>query len=53
MIKTFEKAKSDFYMIGHFLDISLNRSYERMQVNRIRLDMNSKVENLIKSLKST
>jgi len=50
MIKTFKKAKSDFYMIGYYLGIKLNRSYERMQVNRIRLDMNAKIEDLIKNL---
>ena len=47
MIKTFKEAKSDFYMIGYYLGIKLNRSYERMQVNRIRLDMNAKIEQLL------
>lgn len=50
MIRTFSKAKEDFYMIAYYLGISLNRSSRRMQVNRIRLDMNSKIEELIKEL---
>jgi len=50
MIKTFSKAREDFYMISHYLNIMLNRMHNRSQVNRIRIDMNNKVEDLIKDL---
>jgi len=51
MIKTFNKAKEDFYLIAYYLGIRLNRMYNRSQANKIRLDMNAKVEELIQCIK--
>ncbi len=51
MIKTFQKAKEDFYMISYWTNISTNRRYNRHLLNRIRLDMNNKIENLLECIR--
>jgi hypothetical protein len=47
MIKTFTKAKEDFYMISYYLNMTLDRMHNRTVVNRVRIDMNKKIEQLI------
>lgn len=52
MKKIFKEAKKDFYLIAKYCNIRpkhLERSYLiQKEINRIRVDMNLKVENLIK-----
>lgn len=54
MIKTFKGAKEDFYMIAFYLDLKLyslrGSTFTRRYVNSIRLDMNKKIEELIKDI---
>ncbi len=56
MKKTFKEAKEDFYMIAFYLDLKLysvkGANFTRRYINNVRLDMNYKVENLIKLTKN-
>ena len=51
MIKTFTKAKEDISMISYMIDLSPYRRYNRVILNRIRMDMNRKIEDLLECLK--
>ncbi len=47
MIKTFTKAKNDISMISYYIDLLPNRRFNKVVLNRVRMDMNRKVEQLI------
>lgn len=51
MIKTFTKAREDINMISYMVDLSPYRRYNRMLLNRIRMDMNNKIEDLLECIK--
>ena len=51
MIKTFSKAREDINMISYIIDLSPYRRYNRMLLNRIRMDMNNKVDDLLNCIR--
>lgn len=54
MIKTFEQARADFYMIAHYYNVHHtileNDEFYQKCINEVRLDINAKIEELIKDL---
>ena len=52
MVRTFKIVREEFYMVAFYFDLLLNKdrgnNFTRSYVNRVRIDMNKKVNELIK-----
>jgi hypothetical protein len=55
MKRTFKQVKKDFYLIASYYNVDINylekNSIIQKEINRVRRDMNFKIEKLMKLIK--